>query len=579
MLRKIFRWLIRAAITLAVLFAIALLSDYISHRVSSGSVLVVKLRGPVVERGTTGLLSSLGPRQTGLDTLRRAITLAEKDPRIVGMAVEETDPTMELAQAQEIVALIKQFRATGKWTAAYIESAGEFEPGNLPYIVAAATGSVALMPEGELNIVGVGMREIFARGTLDWLGITPNFAAIGAYKTAANILTEKDFTAAQREEDESLVSGMYDQIVAAIASERNLQPDDVKTLIDKAPLSPDAGLKARLIDHVEYLDQFTDQMKHHGGAEHEMVSYVDYAQPEMLSGFGVKDKIAVIYCDGEIVRGPSQGFGMSGGKVIGSDDLVAAFKKAREDDSVRAVILRVNSPGGSVVASELIRRAAVLTAKKKPIVVSMSGYAASGGYWISTPAKFMVAEPGTVTGSIGVLGGKFNVSPAAQKIYLNTGPITRGANVEMFDTFTNFTPAQMAMFQNQILGDTYQHFLKIVAKSRHMTVEDVDKIAQGRVWTGQQALDNKLVDELGGFNQALAEAKKLAGIPPTREVGIEELPAAPGFLERLLSGQFVQAAFFAPGLKNFAPALVALRAALSGNGLFCIAYCPVAPVL
>lgn len=579
MLRKIFRWFVRAAITLVVLFAIALLSDYLAHRVASGSVLVVKLRGPVVERGPTGLLSAFGPSQTPLNVLRRAITKAEKDPRIVGLAVEETDPQMELAQAQEIVTLIKHFKATGKWTAAYMETAGDFGPGNLPYIVASATGDVAMMPEGELNIVGVGMREIFARGTLDWLGITPNFAAIGAYKTAGNIFTEKDFTAAQREEDDSLIGGMYDQIVAAISAERAMKPDDVKALIDQAPLSPKAGLKAHLIDHIEYLDQFTDGVKHHGGVRHDLVQYTDYGQPGMLSGLGVKDKIAVIYCDGEIVRGPSQGFGMTGGKVIGSDDLVDAFKTAREDDSVRAIVLRVNSPGGSVVASELIRRAAVLAAKKKPIVVSMSGYAASGGYWISTPAKFMVAEPGTVTGSIGVLGGKFNLSPAAQKIYLNTGPVTRGANVEMFDEFTDFTPAQATMFKDQILGETYQHFLQIVAKSRHLTVEDVDQIAQGRVWTGQQALGNKLIDEMGGFNKALAEAKKLANIPPEREVVLEELPEMPGLLERILSGRFAQAASLGPALKNFAPALVAVRAALSGNGLFCVAYCPVVPVL
>ena len=189
--------------------------------------------------------------------------------------------------------------------------------------------------------------------------------------------------------------------------------------------------------------------------------------------------------------------------MAASDDFTEAFKTAREDDSVRAVILRVDSPGGSVIASELIRHAAELTANKKPIIVSMSGYAASGGYWVSTPATFIIAEPGTITGSIGVLGGKFNLAPAAQKIYLNSGAVGRGANVEMFDEFTDFTPGQMKIFQEQMLGDTYHKFLKVVADSRHMSIDAVDTIAQGRVWTGEQAAHLKLVDQLGGFSDAL----------------------------------------------------------------------------
>ncbi len=579
MLKKLFRWIVRAVVTVFILFVIVALSEYIEQRIPSGSVLVVTLKGPVVERGATGFLSAFKPHQTALDSIRRAITHAEHDPRIVGLAVEEGDVQMDLAQAQQIAALIKKFRSTGKWTAAYMQTAGDFAPGNLPYIVAAATGNVSMMPEGELNIVGVGVRELFARGTLDWLGVTPNFAAIGAYKTAANILTQKDFTPAQHEEDTWLVNSMYNQVVAAIASERGLKPSDVEALIDQAPLSPQAGLKAHLIDRIEYQDQFIDRVKNHGGTEHDLIDYTNYAKPGMLSRFGVKDKIAVIYCDGEIVLGPSTGFGITGGKVIGSNDLVAAFNKARKDDSVRAVIFRVNSPGGSVLASEIIRRAVERTAKVKPIVVSMSGYAASGGYWVSTPAKYMIAEPGTITGSIGVLGGKFNIGPAAQKIYLNSGTVSRGANVDMFDAFTNFTPQQMQVFKNQILGETYQHFLKIVAKSRHLTVEDVDSIARGRVWTGQQALKRKLVDKLGGFNAALAEAKKLAKIPPGRKVALVELPQRAGFVERLLSGQFAQVTYLPPDLKNLAPAIVAARAAFNGNGLFCIAYCPVVPII
>ncbi len=578
MLKKALKWLLRTVATLVVLFVIALISDYLSHRVRGGSVLVVPLRGPVVERGTPGLLGALGPKETPLNLVRVAIDHGAKDPRIVGLALEIIDPEMDLAQAQELVALVGKFKSHGKWTATYLETAGDFSPGNLPYMVAAATEKISMMPLGELDLIGVGMREVFARGTLDWLGIKPNIAAMGQYKTAGNVFTEKDFTPAQREEDEALVGDMFNQIVTETARERGLTADQMRAIVDSAPLTAETGLKDRLVDRLEYQDEFVKELKHRGGQKHALVDYSDYARPSLLEGFGVKDRIAVIYCDGTIVSHEANG--VPGGEAMaGSDDLAEAFKKARKADSVRAVIFRVNSPGGSSLGSELIRRAVELAAKKKPVVVSMSGYAASGGYWVSAPGKLLIAEPGTITGSIGVLGGKFNITPAAQKIYLNTGAVSRGANVEMFDEFTDFSPTQAKIFQEQMLGETYQRFLKIVAESRHMTVGDVDKIAQGRVWTGEQAKNNKLVDSLGGFDDALAEAKKLAKIPPERTVGLVELPEKPGLLQKLLSSGFGSYTARSQAMRTLAPALAIIREALSGSGTFGAAYCPVVPIL
>ncbi len=481
MIKRAFRWLLRTVAVLIVLGIVALLSEYISHRVQPGSVLVVTFKGPVVERGSVNFLGMLSPRETPLNVMRVALTKAAKDQRISGLAIKIIDTQMELSQAQEIAGLIGKFRDSGKWTSAYVETAGEMSPGNLPYLVAAATGEVSLMPEGELDLVGVGVREVFARGTLDWVGVRPNFASMGKYKSAANVFTEKDFTPAQREEDEALVGAMFDQIVGQTAKERGINVEQMRAIVDQAPLNAGLSLKTHMVERLEYDDQFTDRIKHHGGGKHRMVDFTDYVHPSMLSGFGSQDQIALIYCDGEIVRGQAEGIGLTGTEMAASDDMDEAFKIARDNDSIRAVILRVDSPGGSVIASELIRHAAELTAHKKPIIVSMSGYAASGGYWVSTPASLIFAEPGTITGSIGVLGGKFNLGPAAQKIYLNSGAVTRGANVEMFDEFTDFTPRQMKIFQDQLLGDTYQKFLKVVADSRHMSVQDVNAIAQGRV--------------------------------------------------------------------------------------------------
>ncbi|MFZ0659122.1 MAG: signal peptide peptidase SppA [Candidatus Binataceae bacterium] len=585
MLKKFFKWIIRTVIVIVILIAIVATSKYISHRVPNDSVLVVTLSGSVVERGSNGVLGLVDNDQTPLNFVRRAIDRGAKDRRIVGLAVKVIDPQMDLAQAQEIAALIKSFRKTGKWTAAYIESAGDFGPGNLPYAVAAAADEVSLMPQGSLGITGVGIRELFARGTLDWIGIHPNFGAIGKYKSAGNIFTQKDFTPAQHEEDDALAGDMYNQIVAQIALERHIDPAAVKGFVDQAPLNADVSLKDKLVDHVEYEDQFTDRAKHRGGdSEHKLVDYSDYSSSgSIFASFAPGgDKLAIVYGSGAIERGQG-GFDpmlSPEGNAMGADDIVAAFKSAREDDSVRGVVFRVNSPGGDVIASELIRRQVELTAAKKPVVISMSGYAASGGYWISTPAAAIIADPGTITGSIGVLGGKFNITPATQKAYLNTGAISYGANADMFDAFTDFTPAQAAVFQNQMLGDTYQYFVKIVAAGRHLSVEDVDAIAQGRVWMGDQALPIKLVDSLGTFDDALRKVKELARLDPNKEIAIEELPEQPSIIQALLSGR-VNAAYAldADPARALGPIAKMIRAAIDGHAGFGAAYCPVVPML
>ncbi len=582
MLRRLFRWVFRLVIMAVVLLMIVAVSDYLSHRVLPGSVLNVELKGPTVERGGGGLLGLLNAHQTPLNLLRYAINRGAKDSHIVGMQIKVIDPEMELAQAQEIAALIKSFKSHGKWTSAYIETAGESDPGNLSYIVASAADEVSLMPQGELNLVGVGMRELFTRGTLDWLGIVPNFASMGQYKSAANMFTNRDFTPPQKQEDEELVGNMYDQIVAAMADERKLSPDAVKALIDQAPLNAATGLKSHLVDRLEYEDQFTDRMKNHGGTDHKVVDYSNYGRASLFGGIGAAgNEIAVIYGDGAIQRG-SEGFNpfsTPGSPAMTSDDIAEAFKSAREDDAVRGVVFRVNSPGGSVIASELIRRQVELTARKKPVVVSMSGYAASGGYWVSTPAARIIAEAGTITGSIGVLGGKFNISPAVQKIYANSGAVTRGANVEMFDMWTDFTPPQAKKFHDELLGDTYAYFLKLVAESRHMSVEHADAVAQGRVWTGEQALKEKLIDSLGGFDDAMAATKALARLGPDQPVGIIELPEQPGMLKTLLSGQLAASLTQTPSTRIVEPVIQLIRAALTGHTMFSAAYCPVVPLL
>jgi protease-4 len=581
MIKGIFRF-VRRIVILAVLAIIVMaISDYFTHRVANDSVLKVVLDGEVLERGHYGILGALtGGDYTALNLVRKAIHQAATDDRISGMAVEVIDPEMELAQAQEIATLIGDFKNHGKWTTAYIESAGESSAGNLPYLAASACSEVSMMPLGELNLVGIQMRELFARGALDWAGVVPNFDSVGQYKSAGNLFTQKEFTSAQREEDEGLIDSLFGQLVKEVSRQRGLSPDAVTALIDRAPMNSDVGVKSHLLDRIEYRDEFEDRVKKWNGSPHKLIEYDAYVRPRMLSGFAGGDRIAVIYGSGEIQRGTGDIDPLSAGaEAMDSDDMADAFEQAREDDSVRAVLFRIDSPGGSVVASELIRRQVELTAKEKPLVISMSGYAASGGYWISTPAAKIFADAGTITGSIGVLGGKFNVAPMAAKVGINSEAVSRGANVSMFDQFTNFTPSQQAIFEAQLI-EAYRRFVNLVAKSRHLSFEDTNSVAQGRVWTGEQALPLKLIDQIGDFDAALKEARAEAKLAPEEKVSLVELPQEPGLIERLLSGQLVAKTLINPAIRNaLAPWRGIVHTAIAARRGLTQLYCARRPIM
>jgi protease-4 len=542
MIRRLLRWLLRTVIAIVVLVAIAAAFDFYSRQFRRGSFLLVKIDGPVLERSRLGLISSLsGQAETPLNVLRTAIEGAAKDSRIAGMAMEVIDPTIAFAKAQEIVSLTHSFAKTGKPVAAYLETAGEFAPGNLEYLVASSADSVSLMPQGEVNLVGLQLREMFARGTLDWVGINPQFEAIGQYKSAPNVFTQKGFTPAQREEDTALTDDLFDQLVQAVARHRHLSPDNVRTLIDQAPLDANTALKAKLVDRLEYEDQFIDRIKHYGGTKHKLVDYIDYARPPLLPSLHAVDRIAVIYGSGEIDRSSDTidpFVGQAG--TMDVETMAKAFRQARKDGSIKAVVFRINSPGGSVIASELIRREVELTARKKPVVASMSSLGASGAYWVATAASKIFAEPATLTGSIGVLAGKFNFTAMAAKLGVQTEAISRGRNVTMFDEFTDFSPEQQQLLHGVMLQRIYDEFVARVARSRKLKLEQVQQVAQGRVWTGEQAYKLELVDALGGFDAALKEAKSEAKLAPEAEVELVELPAQPGLMTQLLGATGAQ---------------------------------------
>ncbi|HHQ49030.1 MAG TPA: signal peptide peptidase SppA, partial [Acidobacteria bacterium] len=407
-------------------------------------------------------------------------------------------------------------------------------PGNVVYYVASACDEISLNPAGDVNLIGFSVRSPFIRGTLDKLEIKPEFPGRGAYKTARFMYTKKDFTPEAREMMTWLIGSLEDQLVNGVASRRKLEPATVREIMDRGPLSADEALKAGLVDDLEDWYAFSDRLKKKAGNDLDFVSLDAYLKAHQPPSMG--PRIAVITAVGAIARGRSgrDANPLFGGERMGSDTIAAAWRKVRKTSSIKAVVFRIDSPGGSAVASEIIRQEMERTAKKIPVVVSMSNYAASGGYWITCGARKIIADPATLTASIGVFGGHLNMDGFwRDKLGITFGRLDSNRNSAIYGGLEDWTDEQRAIV-NRMLDRIYGRFTKLVAASRKMTPEQVDAMGEGRVFTGQQALDKGLVDGLGGFDEALAEAKKLAGISPETAVRLVDYPRPEPWWRRVL---------------------------------------------
>jgi protease-4 len=491
--------------------------------VPSRSLLVLRLSGELAEGGpddgVAGWLT--GVRRPTVRTIVENLRKARRDPRISGVLLSPSGLQAPYwAKLQEIRDALVDFRKSGKPATAYLEYGGDRE-----YFLATGCDRIFMVPSSPLDVSGLAMYELFLRGTLDKIGAYPDMYRIGDYKTAWNQLTQKGFTPAHREMDESLNSDMYDQMVRAIAEARKKAPSEVRRILDQGPFLPADALRAGLIDDVAYEDQIEDKLKAEGRATRR-IDLDDYSRVSPSSvGIGGGPRIAVLYISGTITSGRS-GYDPTSGGVVGSETVIDSIRKIRGDSSVRAIVVRIDSPGGSSVASDVIWRELVITRDRRsatPLVVSMSDLAASGGYYIAAAAPTIVAEPGTLTGSIGILGGKMVIGGTLGKLGLTADAVSQGRNAEMESPFRPFTPEQRAKFEEQLQA-FYDQFVEKVAETRHMTPERVDALGQGRVWTGQQAKQLGLVDALGGLDRAIALAKESAKIPADSEVELVVYP-------------------------------------------------------
>ncbi len=451
------------------------------------------------------------------------IERAERDPRVKGIVARLGDGALGTAQVQELRDAITRFRAGGKFAFGYADSFGELGGGTRSYYLATAFDQIWLQPVGSVGLVGMRIEMPYFHGTLDKLGIEPRFDHREEFKTAANTLTDTKMTPADREQNEALLHSVYDQVVAGIAAGRRLDPARIQALIDQGPFTPKEALDAHLIDHTGYREDAVAAARTRAGENAALVSlrrYLDIAGRPHQSG----PTIAVIYGTGLITSGDSSNNPLSGSNILGADTLARAFREAAEDSSVRAILFRIDSPGGSATASETIWRE-VLRAKQagKPIIVSMGNVAGSGGYYIAADANKIVAEPATLTGSIGVVGGKVLIDGLSEKLGITWDSLQLGSNAGIDSIVDDFTPAEHDRFERS-LDYVYGVFKDRVAAGRKLSADAVEAVAKGRVWSGADAKARGLVDELGGFHKALALAKQAAGIAASSDVTLKTFP-------------------------------------------------------
>jgi protease-4 len=464
-----------------------------------------------------------------LKDLLDAVAAAAVDPRVKGLFAHVGGGDFGLAHTQELRDAIAAFRAKGKFAIAFADSFGEFGPGTRPYYLATAFDRIWLQPMGSVGLIGLYSEVPFLRGTLDLLGIVPQFDHREAFKTAINSLTEKNFTAAHREEVEGLIASLGGQIVAGIASGRKLAPEAVRAAIDRGPLLDTEALVSHLVDRLGYRDEAAAAARGLAGGDARLVPLATYLDAEGPPAAG--PRIALIYGAGLIVRGSDATNPLSGTGAAPADRIARAFAAAARDPLVRAILFRVDSPGGSVVASETIWRAVVRAQQRgKPVVVSMGEVAGSGGYYIAAPADKIVAEPATLTGSIGVLAGKLVVAGLLKKLGVAVDTAQQGADAEMFSAVSEFSATGHARLEAFLDAD-YQGFKNHVAAGRHLSADAVEAIAKGRVWTGEEAKRRGLVDALGGYATALALVREAARIPAGAPVDLAVYPRPQGPVE------------------------------------------------
>lgn len=517
----------------AIVFLIAFISALRGPTIPDPTVLHVRLDGPLHEAPRLELDALLGePPELSLRGVTDSVRRAADDPRVVGLVLELVNPELGLAQIQEIEEAMASFRASGKWNVAFFETAGEGAKGDGAYALAASADRIVLSPPGDLNVVGLRAETLFFAGLFEKLDIGVHFEKRGAFKTAANQFTEAKFTPEHLASLKAVIDDLQLDLVRHVAARREVEEQRVWQWMKDGPQTAQRALELGMVDELAYWDAVYDVAKEKTGSYEPLTDVTTY----WLANQGEREghDLALIYAEGMIVRGPTPDAPFGDGGSIGSDELADAFRTAR-DDGVAGILFRVDSPGGSYIASDLIRREIELTrAAGIPIVVSMGNLAASGGYFVAIEGDRIVAQPGTLTGSIGVYAGAFSTGRFLSRwLGITYDAYQTAPDADAFSSLTPITDESRQRALEQGADRVYGDFVGKVAKRRGKEVPEIDVVAQGRVWTGRAALERGLVDELGGMQKATERLKELAQIPAEAPVRFRVLPAPRSPLEML----------------------------------------------
>jgi protease-4 len=490
-------------------------------------ILTLDLRQSIAD-SDTGPAGFLRPRAVTVMDIVLGLEQAEHDARVKGVELKLGGGSLSVAQAEEISTALARLRGSGKFVVAQASSFSGAGLGD--YLAAAAANQIWVQPKSPFSVSGTGGGEIFLRGLLDKIQAKPEIAKRADYKSAADMYMEKSMTAPDREQLTVLMQSVYDSAVRQMAAARHLSAAAVVAALEQSPQFAEEAASRRLVDRIGYDDDARAAELKQAGDGAKPVKLADYLKTRDMSGRGAN--IALVEASGEIVDGTAKNSLLDTSSDIASDDLSAAIKAAVDDKDIKAIIIRVDSPGGSVTASDQILHAV----KKaqiagKPVVISMGSVAASGGYYISTSANRIVAEPGTITGSIGVLTGKVSFDKSLALIGVGAGQVAVGKNTLMDSPLQPFTPDQWAALNHQA-DVIYADFKAKVGSGRKLTPDQVEAVAKGRVWSGADARTHGLVDELGGFWTAAGAAAQLGHIPP-HGVIFKLFPRHKGVLEGL----------------------------------------------
>ncbi|MCG5053859.1 MAG: signal peptide peptidase SppA [Myxococcales bacterium] len=534
--RKLGKLFMFVGIAWSVLLAGGLVTAFVflsrTPKVPARTVLELRLdRKLQAAPSSGGLMDVLNPDRSSLRAVLRALDTGAEDDKVQGLLVY-VGGDHGLATLQELRDAIVRFRKAGKFAYAFAHSFGEVAGGTGPYYLATACDEIWIQPSGSVGITGLRAEVPFVKELLAHVGVKADGQQRKSYKTAFNTFTQQGFTEAHAASTASLLEDTLGLLVADIAAARKLEPARVKELFAQGPFLAEDALGAKLVDHIGYHDQVLAAVK--GRAQGgEMLYTGAYLERHGDDDEGKGPKVAVIYGVGTIVDGKGQIDPLSGSATLGAKTIAAALRQAARDKDVKAVIFRIDSPGGSYVASDTIWRETVeLRNAGKPLIVSMGDVAASGGYFVAAGATKIVAEPATLTGSIGVYAFKLVTKDLWDKLGVSWGTLSTSPNADLWSSLSGFSPEDHKRL-GRWLDFVYDDFTSKVALGRKMSAEAVEAVAQGRVFTGARAKELGLVDELGGMETALALAKEAAGLPKDKDVELVPLPERQGLLERL----------------------------------------------